>query len=168
MKNIRLRAVEPEDLDELYSIENDRRIWGVGITNVPYSRFLLHEYIKQSTCDIYADRQVRMIVEDQEQKVVVGLIDLIDFDPRHLRAELGIVIKSEYRHHGYATAAIEKIVEYSRSVIHLHQLYAIVDSSNEGARQLFKKMGFNAISELQDWLYDGKNYRKAVVLQLFL
>lgn len=168
MKNIRLRAVEPEDLDELYAIENDRRIWGVGITNVPYSRFLLHQYIEQSTCDIYADRQVRMIVEDEEQGEVVGLIDLIDFDPRHLRAEIGIVIKSEYRRQGYATAAIEKIVEYSRSVIHLHQLYAIVDCSNEEACQLFKKMGFNAISTLQDWLYDGKNYRKAVILQLFL
>ena len=41
-KRIRLRALEPEDLDELYQIENDRRLWDVGLTNVPYSRFALH------------------------------------------------------------------------------------------------------------------------------
>lgn len=168
MLNIKLRAVEPEDLDELYAIENDQRIWSVGVTNVPYSRYLLHEYIEQSTCDIYADRQARMIIEDIELGNMIGIVDLINFDPRHLRAEIGIVIKSEYRHQGYATAAINKIAEYSQSVLHLHQLYAIVDSSNEIVAKLFKKTGFRTTSELKDWLFDGKNYRKAVVLQLFL
>lgn len=168
MKNLKLRAIEPEDLDDLYAIENDQRIWGVGVTNVPYSRYLLHEYIGQSTCDIYADRQVRMIVEDIDLGKNVGIVDLIDFDPSHLRAELGLVIKREYRQQGYATSVIEKIVEYSRSVIHLHQLYAIVDYENETAKHLFQETGFNITSELKDWLYDGKKYRKAVVLQLFL
>ena len=36
--SIRLRAIEPEDLDLLYLIENDTRLWNVGTTNVPYSR----------------------------------------------------------------------------------------------------------------------------------
>lgn len=168
MRNIKLRAVEPEDLDELYAIENDRSIWGVGITNVPYSRYLLHEYIEQSTCDIYADRQVRLVVEDPGQDTIIGIVDLINFDPRHQRAELGIVIKREYREQGYATAAIEEIIGYSRSIIHLHQLYAIVDSSNETTKQLFLKMGFRATLELKDWLFNGTTYRDAIVLQLFL
>ena len=29
---IRLRALEPEDLDMLYKIENDYQLWGVGAT----------------------------------------------------------------------------------------------------------------------------------------
>ena len=40
---VRLRAIEPEDLDTLYKIENDRTLWGIGPTNVPYSRFALHQ-----------------------------------------------------------------------------------------------------------------------------
>lgn len=168
MNNIKLRAVEPEDLDDLYAIENDRSIWSVGITNVPYSRYLLHEYIECSTCDIYADRQVRLIIEDCKNGKTIGIVDLMDFDPRHLRAELGIVIKKEYRHKGYATAAISKIKEYAHSVVHLHQLYAMVDSSNDIAKRLFQANGFVATSELKDWLFDGKSYRKAEVLQLFL
>ena len=35
---IHLRALEPEDLDMLYQIENNRELWSVGVTNVPYSR----------------------------------------------------------------------------------------------------------------------------------
>ena len=45
LPQIRLRAIEPEDLDYLYRIENDKRLWDVGETNMPYSRYALHEYV---------------------------------------------------------------------------------------------------------------------------
>ena len=45
---IHLRALEPEDLDSLYNIENDEDLWDVGVTNVPYSRFVLSAYIATS------------------------------------------------------------------------------------------------------------------------
>ena len=34
-----LRALEPEDLDLLYGIENNPEVWDVSPTNVPYSRY---------------------------------------------------------------------------------------------------------------------------------
>ena len=82
---MRLRAIEPEDLDLLYQIENDQSLWKVGTTNVPYSRYTLHDYIASSSDDIYADRQVRMIVENDEGETV-GIVDLVQFSPEHLRA----------------------------------------------------------------------------------
>lgn len=91
-KKIRLRALEPEDLDFLYEMENDESLWEVGRTNVPYSRQVLLDYITTATADIYTDKQVRLIVENELQEAV-GIIDLMNFDPRHQRAELGIVIK---------------------------------------------------------------------------
>ena len=66
LTKVRLRAMEPEDLDFLYNIENDRELWNVGNTNVPYSRYVLHDYIANATNDIYSDGQVRMIVENAE------------------------------------------------------------------------------------------------------
>ena len=44
-KKIFLRALEPEDLDFLYEMENDESLWEVGSTNVPYSRQMLLDYI---------------------------------------------------------------------------------------------------------------------------
>ena len=93
--NIRLRALELEDLDFLYQIENDDRLWELGVSNVPYSRRVLLDYITSASADIYVDNQVRLIVEN-EQNEQVGILDLTDFDPRHHRAELGIVIKKEF------------------------------------------------------------------------
>ena len=101
---VRLRAIEPEDLDLLYQIENDRRLWKVGTTNVPYSRYTLHDYVATSADDIYTDRQVRLIIEN-EQGETVGMADLMNFCPQHVRAELGIVVLDAKRRQGYASAA---------------------------------------------------------------
>ena len=164
---IKLRALEPEDLDELYAIENDREIWDAGLTNVPYSRYALHDYIARQQADIYADRQVRLVVENAE-KIVVGLVDLFDFNPQHRRAELGIVVKKTFRGQGYGQAAIAKMLDDARKTLHLHQIYAIVDAENHDSQRLFHQVGFEEKNRLNDWLFDGENYRDAVFLQTFL
>ena len=69
--------MEPEDLDLLYQIENDKNLWGVGATNVPYSRYVLHDYVANSSGDIYTDKQVRLMVDCQQQ--TIGIVDLINF-----------------------------------------------------------------------------------------
>ena len=48
---VHLRATEPEDLDILYKIENDDSLWNLGNTNVPYSKYVLHDYIAHATND---------------------------------------------------------------------------------------------------------------------
>lgn len=165
--SIRLRAMEPEDLDMLYRIENDRELWGVGSTNVPYSRFTLHDYIANARGDIYADRQVRLIIETDDG-VPVGIVDLVNFDPRHRRAEVGIVVEKPYRRLGIATMAMQKMAEHSLRVFHLHQLYGLASEGNEASLRLFRKLGFKQGGTLIDWLYDGKEYQNAVLMQLFL
>ena len=65
---VRLRAMEPEDLDMLYHIENDRSLWNISATNVPYSRYALHNYIADAKNDIYIDGQLRMMIENREQE----------------------------------------------------------------------------------------------------
>jgi len=162
-----IRAIEPEDLDLLYSIENDVSIWNVGVTNVPYSRYMLHNYIANSSGDIYTDRQVRLMIENSGH-AVVGIIDIVNFEPQHSRAEIGIVIRRGYRSHGYAKAAVRKIISYSRDILHLHQIYVYADKRNDSALGLFETMGFDHKSVLKDWLYDGHKYHDAVLFQLFL
>lgn len=167
LQEVRLRAMEPEDLDILYRIENDVRLWNVGATNVPYSRYVLHDYIANASGDIYTDRQVRLMIENTDG-YVVGIVDIVNFDPQHLRAEVGIVIENRFRNKGYACSALRQIAEYSLGILHLHQLYAFVDSSNTESVNLFKKLGYKICGELEDWLYDGKSYHNALLMQTFL
>ena len=167
LPSVRLRAIEPEDLDTLYRIENDMQLWGVGSTNVPYSRYTLHEYIAHSSGDIYTDRQVRLVIEDSAGQVL-GLADLVSFDPRHRRAEVGIVIEKPFRHSGHGQAALVALHHYARSILHLHQLYAIIGQDNSPAQNLFLSTGYVCTATLADWLYDGSGYTDAQLWQFTL
>lgn len=167
MPVVRLRAMEPEDLDALYRIENDRDVWDVGENNVPYSRYILHDYIANASADIYVDKQVRMVVENEKGQLV-GVADVVNFCPSHARAEVSIVICREHRKKGYARAAIRQIMEYALRTLHLHQLYAVVREDNMPSLNLFSSLGFKSKMVLEDWLFDGKDYHNAVVMQFFL
>lgn len=167
MPVVRLRAMEPEDLDALYRIENDRDVWDVGENNVPYSRYILHDYIANASADIYADKQVRMVVENEKGQLV-GVADVVNFCPSHARAEVSIVICREHRKKGYARAAIRQIMDYALRTLHLHQLYAVVREDNMPSLNLFSSLGFKSKTMLDDWLFDGKDYHNAVVMQFFL
>ncbi len=166
MNSVTLRAIEPEDLDVLYQIENDRRLWNVGTTNVPYSRYTLHDYLATSADDAFADKQVRMVVENAQHEMV-GIADVVNFNPSHCRAEVGIVIMDAHRRRGYAETALQELCHYAQQVLHLHQVYAVVASDNLPAVALFEKVGFQQQQVLKDWLYDGKAYHNAVLMQTF-
>lgn len=165
--HVSLRAMEPEDLDALYSIENDEEVWNVGNASVPYSRYVLHDYIANSSNDIYHDGQVRLIVENADG-TMVGMVDVFDFNAQHRRAEVSIVIEKRYRKCGYASSALHLVVGYSLRTLHLHQLYAIVAEDNVASLALFVKCGFVRSGILKDWLFDGSKYTNAVVMYKFL
>lgn len=163
-----LRAMEPEDLDTLYKIENNQELWAVSTTNVPYSRFALHEYVETNTNDIYTDKQVRLMI-DNDAGETVGIIDLMNFSPQHSRAEVGIVIMKPHRQKGYATAAMEKLVAYARQTLHLHQLFLVTECDNESCLLLFEKLGFEKSALLKQWLQQKEGvYKDACLMQLFL
>lgn len=167
MANVVLRAMEPEDLDLLYQIENDTKLWNIGLTNVPYSRYVLHDYIATSSGDIYTDKQVRLIIENEEHQTI-GLVDIMNFNPQNRRAEMGIVVQEAFRQKGYGKDAIQKVMRYAKEILHLHQLYVVVNSSQKTTIGLFLRMGFKETSQLTDWLYDGEVYHDATLLQCCL
>ena len=166
LTKVRLRAMEPEDLDFLYNIENDRELWNVGNTNVPYSRYVLHGYIANATNDIYSDGQVRMIVENADGRTV-GMADLFDFNASHRRAELSIVVMRGFRRCGYAEASVRYMLHYAQRILHLNQVYAVISIDNRPSIALFDKCGFTTSANLPKWLFDGEKYTDAVVMSKF-
>lgn len=164
---VTLRAIEPEDLDELYNIENDQELWNVGNNNMPYSRFALHEYIANITGDIYVDQQLRLMICD-EHGHTVGMIDLANFNPQHQRAEVGIVIRKDRRDKGYGLAAIKQLIDYSQRILHIHQLYVMVCMDNIKCIKAFEEAGFRRQAILKEWLYDGEGFKDIILLHFFL
>lgn len=164
---IRLRPLEPEDLEYLYKWENNMDLWEVSDTLTPFSRYTLKQYIENSHLDIYTTKQLRMIIELIDPLTPVGMVDLYEFDPYHQRAGLGIMIhNSENRKLGYATSAIGLMIDYCFETLGLNQVYSSVPSSNIGSIKLFEKLGFTQTGYRKAWLRRGNEWEDVVYFQL--
>ncbi len=128
-KNINLRALETEDLDFLFSTENNESFWEISSTQTPYSRYLLQKYIENSHQDIYEAKQYRFEICNTEN-VAVGMIDLFDFNPQHYRVGIGILILTKYQKKGYSVEALELIIDYAFTYLNVHQIFANITSDN--------------------------------------
>lgn len=165
--DICLRALEPEDLELIYRIENDPDFWKFGTTTVPYSRYVLRQYLETSANDLFADQQVRLVIEghDASGRVLpLGLADLTDFSPQHMRAEIALAVLPEYQGQQVGHHAVRCLMDYARR-LRLHQIYAIIAVSNKAASKLFQQLGFKGDTTLRDWLRDEQGYCDARLWQ---
>jgi diamine N-acetyltransferase len=166
---VRLRALEPEDLDTLYAWENDMSIWYLSNTLTPFSRYTLKKYLENSGADIYESKQLRLIIELRDEARPVGAIDFFDFDPFHLRAGIGILISNkEDRRHGYASEALQSLIKYSFQTLGLKQLYCNITEDNQESLKMFIKQGFVITGQKHDWIKKDKAWLTEYFLQLIL
>ena len=163
---IKLRALEPEDLDFLYQIENNSSFWEVSHTQTPFSKFILKQYIENVHLDIYEAKQVRFIIEENTSKKAIGTIDIFDFNPQHKRAGIGVLIHPNFQEKGYATEALSILIQYCFSSLNLHQLYANITSDNSKSIQLFTKYNFTKVGVKKDWIFSKGKFKDEVLYQL--
>lgn len=152
--NVSLRALEPADVEVLYQWENDQTIWHLSNTVTPFSRFTLEQYIMSAGQDIYATRQLRMMI-DLNQPLnsikTIGSIDLFEYEPAHQRAGVGILILEGFRGKGYASEALGILINYATETLQLHQLFANISTENAESIRLFENKGFNFIGTKKEW-----------------
>jgi diamine N-acetyltransferase len=165
---IRLRAVEPSDIDLLYLWENDPDVWIIGERIEPYSRFELEKYIL-SEGDIFANKQLRLMMDCKQNGnyETIGAIDLFDFNPLHQRAGLGLLIYSgENRGKGYASEALTILIEYAFTVLNLSVLYCNISVNNLKSIKCFESAGFEKCGLKKSWNNTPAGREDEFMLQL--
>ena len=166
-ENIFLRALEPEDLELLFSIENNSEFWEVSTTTTPYSRFILKQYLENSHRDIYEVKQLRLVICRTKDEKPIGLIDLFDFEPKHKRAAIGILIEDKKdRGKGFGADALNVLCSFCFSQLDLHQVYASVGVENRASQRLFEKAGFSLVGIRKDWTLVNGQFRDELLYQL--
>ena len=163
--HIYLRALEPSDLDFLYQLENDTAIWEISGTLKPYSRKVLQLYLENAHRDIYEVKQLRLCICRKDHECI-GLIDLFDFDPKHRRAGIGIVISNpDDRNKGLGAEALSLLCSYAFSTLDLHQLYANILEENKASIHLFEKLGFERIGIKKEWIRTSTGFKNEIMFQ---
>lgn len=162
---VRLRALEKEDLDLLFELENDPTVWEISGTIVPYSRNVLKLYLENAHRDIYDVKQLRLVICTLDNEAI-GLIDLFDFDPKNRRAGVGIVISAEEkRNAGIGTETLEILCRYAYKTLQLRQLYANILEDNQRSIHLFEKLGFEFVGTKKDWIFSQGVFKNELLFQ---
>ncbi len=162
---IRLRALEPEDLSIILSWENDPIYWTAGQQQIPYSAYLLREYLTDAGKDPYETGQLRLMICKEEASI--GLIDFFDFDPQHQRGAIGILIGAQSAQgKGYAKQAMQLFLNYLFPTFNLRQVHVGIGADNKASIKLFENCGFKKYGTRVQWYRQGESFTDEHLYQL--
>ncbi|EAC7319025.1 spermidine N1-acetyltransferase [Listeria monocytogenes] len=160
--NLKLRPLEREDLKFVHRLNNDAKIMSYWFEE-PYEAFVeLQELYDKH---IHDQSERRFILELDGQ--MVGLVELMEIDYIHRRAEFQIIIDPKFQGHGYAVSATKLAMKYAFHVLNLHKLYLVVDKVNEKAIHVYEKVGFIREGELIDEFFVDGTYHDAIRMCIF-
>ncbi len=153
-EKIHLRTIEPWDADKIHDWENDSENWRVSNTLVPFSKHLIEQYVNSSQ-DIFKFRQLRLMIALNDSQETIGAVDLFEFDPRHQRAGVGILIEPEFRGKGMAKESLQLLENYVLSVLGIRNLFCNILEDSEDSIKLFERCNYQIIGKKKNWFNDN-------------
>ena len=163
---LKLRALEPYDLEMVYDIENDKSLWVYSNTTSPFSRHTLKKFIENSHLDIIEHKQLRLVIADDDNSY--GFIDLYDYDFINRRVGLGIIIFKKYRSKGIGLISLQLTEDYLLEHVPIHQVYANISSTNKESISLFEKSDFVNVGLKKDWIFYNNQFNDELLFQKIL
>lgn len=161
-ETIRLRPLEREDLRFVHELDNNESVMHYWFEE-PYEAFV-------ELCDLYDkhihDQSERRFIADHNGESV-GLVELVEINHIHRRAEFQIIINPIHQGKGYATIATQLAMDYAFTVLNLYKLSLIVDCDNLRAIQVYTKVGFQEEGRLRHEFFVDGEYRDVLRMAVF-
>ncbi|MBU3891860.1 spermidine N1-acetyltransferase [Serratia rubidaea] len=160
--SVRLRPLERDDLTFVHQMDNNASVMRYWFEE-PYEAFV--ELSDLYDKHIHDQSERRFIIEHEGAKV--GLVELVEIDHIHRRAEFQIIIDPTHQGKGYASTAAKLAMDYGFSVLNLYKLYLIVDKENPKAIHIYSKLGFEVEGELINEFFVNGEYRTVLRMCIF-
>jgi diamine N-acetyltransferase len=161
--NIRLRPLERNDLHFVHQINNNSSIMRYWFEE-PYEAFV--ELAQLYDRHIHDQSERRFIIENGAGDMV-GLVELVEINYIHRRAEFQIIIAPSWQGKNYAERATKMAVEYAFGVLNLYKLYLLVDKENKKAIHIYEKCDFEIEGELIEEFFVNGVYHNAIRMCTF-
>lgn len=160
--HVRLRPLEREDLYFVHQLDNNASVMRYWFEE-PFEAFA--ELTALYDAHVHDQGERRFLIECNEEKA--GIVELVEIDYVHRRAEFQIVVAPEHQGKGLASAATKLALDYGFSVLNLYKLYLLVDKENHKAIHIYSKLGFTIEGELKHEFFVQGQYRDVVRMCLF-
>lgn len=157
-ERLRLRRVEPRDIEALFAIYSDAetmRYFG----HEPYqSREEVEETLRLREEDYTARRAIRWGIALKQSDILIGNCSFHHFDEGHFRAETGYVLDRAYWGQGIMSEAVAAIISYGFGKMGLRRIEAIIDIANERSKGVLLKLGFQYEGNLRQRYHIGDHF----------
>ncbi|MEG0363990.1 MAG: GNAT family N-acetyltransferase [Erysipelotrichales bacterium] len=134
-----LRNYNVNDSDDLYEIYKDEETCRYLLHEAWTDKTRQQEFIKKLlSSDLINKGHISLgcFLDDK----VIGDISIWSVSMKDTM-EIGFVFNKEYRNHGYASEAINSLIEYLFNELNIHRLKANLDARNKESEQLCKRVG---------------------------
>lgn len=162
ISDIKIRPLERGDLHFVHKINNNDVIMRYWFEE-PYEAY--DELVALYDRHLHDQNERRFIIEHDTGQPA-GLVELVEIDYIHRRAEFQIIIAPSYQGRGYAKAATRIAVGYAFRVLNMHKVYLVVDKDNTAAVHVYERCGFQIEGLMKEEFFSNGAYRDAYRMAL--
>lgn len=138
---VRLRAVEPRDVEDFHRWFNDPDVTGTLGVRYPMSVGAEREWVEHAGVPSYANCHFAVETLDG---VLLGSCGLFETaQPENRCAQLGITLGNKaYWNRGYGTDTMRMLCGFGFGEMGLHRIELMVFAHHAAARRVYEKVGF--------------------------
>lgn len=159
---LNIRPLEKDDLHFIHNLQNNPDTMAYWFDE-PYHTLekIQHQYDQM----IHNQDERRFVVEHNGQ--LVGIVELMYIHYVHRHTEFQIIIDPDCQGKGFAVPATRLALDYAFRVLNMHKVYLYVDTTNEAAIHIYKKVGFKKESTMSEMFFVQGKYNDAFIMSMF-
>jgi RimJ/RimL family protein N-acetyltransferase len=162
-REVRIRAIEKRDIDEIMKWINDPEVKSNLLMRYPVSQYQEERWIETALAT--DNQRNKTFALETKDGVYLGGIGLHKIDWENSNAEVGIVIgKKEYWNKGYGTDAMLAILDFAFNQMNLHRVYLRVFEFNQRGIRSYEKCGFQKEGVLRQDRYRQGRYYNTIMM----
>lgn len=147
---IELRQMDVKYADDIFEYTSNR-------ASTRYVLWERHKDIKDTLSfieNVYdvesAGYSLTWAIYHVDDKKVIGTIDL-NYREEYKNVEVGYILNNKYWHMGYATEALQLVIDFARNYLPIKQLYGVVMPENKASVKVLEKNGFKYEKKIENY-----------------
>jgi RimJ/RimL family protein N-acetyltransferase len=161
--SIKLHRLNEEDQDRMLEFARGLDNESLLFLRVDLTR---PESIERIIREQEGDRRVTLLAIEDGQVVGYGSLGRSELDwTRHI-GEIRVIVNPEYRGQGLGSLLSRELFEVAQD-LGLTKIVARVVREQQGAREMFERLGFSAEALLADWVIDRTGKTRDLVLMSY-
>jgi RimJ/RimL family protein N-acetyltransferase len=139
---VRLRRVEPSDVDHLFRLHSLPEVVATSVPPEPRDRARLERRCAHAESAWLAGERADLVILDAATGGYAGDIGLYYWEPLTRQAMTGYSLLPEWRGRGYATRAVRLVVQWAHRDVGLVRVVAGTAPDNVASQRVLERAGF--------------------------